>query len=201
MLTVSNLSSLLPCAVPGAPYGLEAAQEAMRKDIVCPSEFAFGCIVPFEVEVPVQAGGTRVHEVKPYERLLPVAMVAYLSGPDIRIEAITRRDDRDAGLTGAGITTTRDPDTFDWEPLKTPFNPFPPDIGPVDSSKGFTIKLSNLTGGASQMFQATFFGAIGGYAGLKYLKEHIGLSDQLYSHLRSWLNESGISPSDSSKKG
>ena len=197
----SNLSSLLPCAAPGAPYGLEAAQEAMKRDIICPSEFAFGCIVPFEVEVAVAAGSTVRHEVKPYERLLPVAMVAYLSGPDIRIEAITRRDDRNAGLTGAGITTTRDPDTFDWEPLKTPFNPFPPDIGPVDSSKGFTIEVSNLTGGASQMFQATFFGAIGGYAGLKYLKEHIGLSDQLYSHLRSWLNESGISPSDSSKKG
>ena len=201
MLTVSNLSSLLPCAAPGAPYGLEAAQEAMRQKIVCPSEFAFGCIVPFEVEVAVAAGATVRHEVKPYERLLPVAMVAYLSGPDIRIEAITRRDDRNAGLTGAGITTTRDPDTFDWEPLKTPFNPFPPDIGPVDSSKGFTIKLSNLTGGASQMFQATFFGAIGGYTGLKYLKEHIGLSDKLYNMLRSWLSESGISPGDSGKKG
>lgn len=197
----TNLNSLLPCAAPGAPYGLEAAQELMRKDMVCPSEFAFGCIVPFEVEVAVPAGGTVRHEVKPYERLLPVAMVAYLSGPDIRIESITRRDDRDAGLTGAGITTTRDPDTFDWEPLKTPFNPFPPDIGPVDSSKGFTIEVSNLTGANSQMFQATFFGAIGGYSGLKYLKEHVGLSDKLYGLLRGWLSESGITPSESSKKG
>ena len=51
------------------------------------------------------------------------------------------------------------------------------------------------------MFQATFFGAIGGYAGLKYLKEHIGLSDKLYGMLRGWLNESGITPGDSSKKG
>lgn len=192
----TNLSSLLPCAAPGAPYGLEAAQELMKLDMVCPSEFAFGCIVPFEVEVPVPPGGSVRHEVKPYERLLPVAMVAYLSGPDIRIEAISRRDDRDAGLTGAGITTTRDPDSFDWESLKTPFNPFPPDIGPVDSSKGFTITVSNLTGGASQMFQATFFGAIGGYAGLKYLKEHVGMSDQLYGKLRHWLNESGINPKD-----
>lgn len=197
----TNLNSLLPCAAPGAPYGLEAAQELMRRDMVCPSEFAFGCIVPFEVEVAVPAGGTVRHEVKPYERLLPVAMVAYLSGPDIRIESITRRDDRDAGLTGAGITTTRDPDTFDWEPLKTPFNPFPPDIGPVDSSKGFTIEVSNLTGANSQMFQATFFGAIGGYSGLKYLKEHVGLSDKLYGLLRGWLSESGITPSESSKKG
>lgn len=197
----TNLNSLLPCAAPGAPYGLEAAQELMRKDMICPSEFAFGCIVPFEVEVAVPAGGTVRHEVKPYERLLPVAMVAYLSGPDIRIESITRRDDRDAGLTGAGITTTRDPDTFDWEPLKTPFNPFPPDIGPVDSSKGFTIEVSNLTGANSQMFQATFFGAIGGYSGLKYLKEHVGLSDKLYGLLRGWLSESGITPSESSKKG
>ena len=97
-------------------------------------------------------------------------------------------------------TTTRDPDTFDWEPLKTPFNPFPPDIGPVDSSKGFTIAVSNLTGAASQMFQATFFGAIGGYAGLKYLKEHVGLSDKLYGLLSNWLRESGITP-DSSSKG
>lgn len=201
MMMSTNLSSLLPCAAPGAPYGLEAAQEAMKRDMVCPSEFAFGCIVPFEVEVPVPAGGSVRHEVKPYERLLPVAMVAYLSGPDIRIEAITRRDDRNAGLTGAGITTTRDPDTFDWEPLKTPFNPFPPDIGPVDSSKGFTIEVSNLTGAASQMFQATFFGAIGGYAGLKYLKEHIGMSDKLYGLLRGWLKESGISPEDTGKKG
>ena len=200
-MIMSNLNSLLPCAAPGAPYGLEAAQEAMRRDIVCPSEFAFGCIVPFEVELPVAAGATVRHEVKPYERLLPVAMVAYLSGPDIRIEAISRRDDRDAGMTGAGITTTRDPDTFDWEPLKTPFNPFPPDIGPVDSSKGFTIEVSNLTGAQSQMFQATFFGAIGGYAGLKYLKEHIGMSDKLFAMLRDWLNESGISPNSSSKKG
>ncbi|PRP98534.1 hypothetical protein ENSA7_64770 [Enhygromyxa salina] len=201
MMMSTNLSSLLPCATPGAPYGLEAAQEAMKRDIVCPSEFSFGCIVPFEVEIPVGPGATVRHEVKPYERLLPVAMVAYLSGPDIRIEAISRRDDRDAGMTGAGITTTRDPDTFDWEPLKTPFNPFPPDIGPVDSSKGFTIEVSNLTGGASQMFQATFFGAIGGYAGLKYLKEHAGLSDKLYGLLRNWLNESGINPTDTGKKG
>lgn len=201
MMISSNLSSLLPCAAPGAPYGLEAAQEAMKRDMICPSEFAFGCIVPFEVEVPVPAGGTVRHEVKPYERLLPVAMVAYLSGPDIRIEAITRRDDRNAGLTGSGITTTRDPDTFDWEPLKTPFNPFPPDIGPVDSSKGFTIEVSNLTGGASQMFQATFFGAIGGYAGLKYLKEHVGMSDKLYGLLRGWLKESGITTEETGKKG
>jgi hypothetical protein len=201
MMMSSNLSSLLPCAAPGAPYGLEAAQELIKKDMVCPSEFAFGCIVPFEVEVPVPAGGTVRHEVKPYERLLPVAMVAYLSGPDIRIEAITRRDDRNAGLTGAGITTTRDPDTFDWEPLKTPFNPFPPDIGPVDSSKGFTIEVSNLTGTASQMFQATFFGAIGGYAGLKYLKEHIGMSDKLYGLLSGWLKESGITVEGTGKKG
>ena len=197
----SNMNSLLPCATPGAPYGLEAAQELMHNKMVCPSEFAFGCIVPFEVEVPVPAGGTVRHEVKPYERLMPVAMVAYLSGPDIRIEAISRRDDRDAGLTGGGITTTRDPDTFDWEPLKTPFNPFPPDIGAVDSSKGFTIQVSNLTGADSQMFQATFFGAIGGYAGLRYLKEHTGLSDKLYAMLRSWLTESGISPDDAGKKG
>ena len=196
----TNLNSLLPCAAPGAPYGLESAQEAMKRDIVCPSEFAFGCLVPFEIEVPVPAGGTVRHEVKPNERLLPVAMVAYLSGPDIRIEAITRRDDRAAGLTGTGISTTRDPDTFDWEPLKTPFNPFPPDIGPVDSSKGFTIAVSNLTGAASQMFQATFFGAIGGYSGLRYLKEHVGLSDKLYGLLSNWLRESGITP-DSSSKG
>jgi hypothetical protein len=128
-------------------------------------------------------------------------MVAYLSGPDIRIESISRRDDRAAGLTGTGITTTRDPDTFDWEPLKTPFNPFPPDIGAVDSSKGFTIEVSNLTGAASQLFQATFFGAIGGYAGLKYLKEHVGLSDKLYGLLREWLSKSGINPTDSSTKG
>lgn len=201
MIMSSNLSSLLPCSAPGAPYGLEAAQEAMKRDMICPSEFAFGCIVPFEVEVPVPAGGTVRHEVKPYERLMPVAMVAYLSGPDIRIDAISRRDDRNAGLTGAGITTTRDPDTFDWEPLKTPFNPFPPDIGPVDSSKGFTVEVSNLTGVASQMFQATFFGAIGGYSGLKYLKEHIGMSDKLYGLLRGWLSESGISPEDTGKKG
>ncbi len=198
---MSNLSNLLPCAAPGAPYGLEAAQEAAMQKAVCSSEFAFGCIVPFEVEIPVAPGATVRHEVKPYERMLPVAMVAYLSGPDIRIEAITRRDDREAGMTGAGITTTRDPDTFDWEPLKTPFNPFPPDIGAVDSSKGFMIEVSNLTGGASQMFQATFFGAIGGYAGLKYLKEHAGLSDKLYGLLRTWLSESGISPADSGKKG
>jgi hypothetical protein len=51
------------------------------------------------------------------------------------------------------------------------------------------------------MFQATFFGAIGGYAGLKYLKEHAGLSDKLYGLLRNWLNESGISPADAGKKG
>ena len=200
-MITSNLSNLLPCAAPGAPYGLEAAQEAAMKKNPCPGEFAFGCIIPFEVEIPVAPGATVRHEVKPYERMLPVAMVAYLSGPDIRIEAISRRDDRDAGMTGTGISTTRDPDTFDWEPLKTPFNPFPPDIGAVDSSKGFTIEVSNLTGGASQMFQATFFGAIGGYAGLKYLKEHIGLSDKLYSLLRNWLSESGISPADSGKKG
>jgi len=199
-MMISNLSSLLPCAAPTA-FGLEAAQEAIHSKIVCPGEFAFGCMVPFEVEVPVPPGTTVRHEVKPYERLLPVAMVAYLSGPDIRIEAISRRDDRNAGLTGAGITTTRDPDTFDWESLKTPFNPFPPDIGPVDSSKGFTIEVSNLTGGESQMFQATFFGAIGGYAGLKYLKEHIGLSPKLYNMLHSWLSESGITPADGGKKG
>jgi hypothetical protein len=200
MLISSNLNSLLPCA-PGAPYGLEAAQEAMKRDMVCPSEFAFGCIVPFEVEIAVGPGLTVRHEVKPNERLMPVAMVAYLSGPDIRIESISRRDDRAAGLTGTGITTTRDPDTFDWEPLKTPFNPFPPDIGAVDSSKGFTIEVSNLTGGASQLFQATIFGAIGGFAGLKYLKEHVGLSDKLYGLLREWLTQSGINPADSSKKG
>ena len=193
----NNLNSLLPCA----PFGLDAAQEAMKHDIVCASEWTIGCIVPFEVEIPVAAGTTVRHEVKPYERIMPVAMVAYLSGPDIRIEAISRRDDRDAGMTGAGITTTRDPDTFDWESLKTPFNPFPPDIGAVDSSKGFTIEVSNLTGPDSQMFQATFFGAIGGYAGLKYLKEHIGLSDKLYGLLHNWLGESGISPTSSSSKG
>ncbi|WP_232296552.1 hypothetical protein [Plesiocystis pacifica] len=197
----TTLNSLLPCAAPGAPYGLEAAQQAMKQEITCPSEFAFGCLVPFEVEVPVPAGGRVRHEVKPYERLMPVAMVAYLSGPDIRIEAISRRDDRDAGMTGTGITTTRDPDTFDWEALKTPFNPFPPDIGPVDSSKGFTIEVSNLTGSDSQMFQATFFGAIGGYAGLRYLKEHIGLSDKLYGLLSNWLSESGINPTSAGKKG
>ena len=199
-MITSNLNSLLPCA-PGASFGLDAAQEAMKRDIVCASEWMLGCIVPFEVEIPVPAGATVRHEVKPYERLMPVAMVAYLSGPDIRIEAISRRDDRDAGMTGAGITTTRDPDTFDWESLKTPFNPFPPDIGAVDSSKGFTIEVSNLTGPDSQMFQATFFGAIGGYAGLKYLKEHIGLSDKLYGLLHNWLGESGISPTSSSSKG
>ncbi|EDM78371.1 hypothetical protein PPSIR1_21084 [Plesiocystis pacifica SIR-1] len=196
----SNLNTLLPRA-PGGPYGLEAAQDSIQRNLPCAGEFSIGYIVPFEVEIPVPAGGRKRHEVKPNERLLPVAMVAYLSGPDIRIEAITRRDDRDAGLTGTGITTTRDPDTFDWEPLKTPFNPFPPDIGPVDSSKGFTIEVSNLTGSDSQMFQATFFGAIGGYAGLRYLKEHLGLSDSLYGQLRSWLSSSGIRPEDSGSKG
>jgi len=195
----SNLSSLLPCAAPRGAYGLETAQECIKQDLVCPSEFAFGCIVPWEVEVPVPAGGTVDHEVKPFLRLLPIAMVAYLSGPDIRIDAIGRRDDRDAGMTGTGITKTRDPDTFDWESLKTPFNPFPPDIGPVDSSKGFTIKVSNLTGADSQMFQATFFGAVGGYAGLKYLQDNIGLSDKLFSMLAGWLRESGIA--DAATKG
>ncbi|NVB37237.1 hypothetical protein G6O69_37975 [Pseudenhygromyxa sp. WMMC2535] len=172
----------------------------MERKMVCPSEFAFGCVVPFEVEIAL-APGTRVsHEVKPNVRLLPVAMVAHLSGSDIRIEAITRRDDRAAGLTGTGITTTRDPDSFDWEPLKTPFNPFPPDIGPVDSSKGFQITVSNLTGDKSQLFQATFFGAIGGYAGLRYLQDNIGLSDQLFSKLGTWLRESGITIESSGAK-
>ena len=71
----SNLNSLLPCIMPGAPYGLEAAQEACNSGLVCSSEFALGCLVPFEVEVPVPAGGTVRHEVKPNCRLLPVAMV------------------------------------------------------------------------------------------------------------------------------
>jgi hypothetical protein len=198
MLTTTNLSNLLPCA-PGAPYGLEAAQEAMMKQMTCPGEFAFGCIVPFEIEVPVPAGTVVTHEIKPNERLFPVAMVAYLSGPDIRIESIARRDDRAAGLTGTGITTTRDPDTFDWESLKTPFNPFPPDVGAVDSSKGFKIQVSNLTGGGTQLFQATFFGAIGGYSGLKYLREHIGLSPKLFDLLQRWLAESGIKDEGGSK--
>jgi len=199
-MILSNLNSLLPCTTPGAPYGLELAQKAIREDMVCPTEFAFGCIVPFEVEIPVPAGGRASQEIKPNYRLVPVAMVAYLSGPDVRIETISRRDDRAAGLTGTGITTTRDPDTFDWDALKTPFNPFPPDIGPVDSSKGFTVEVSNLTGVASQMFQATFFGAIGGYAGLKYLKDNVGLSDKLTGMLRGWLRESGISE-DTGKGG
>jgi hypothetical protein len=196
----SHLNSLLPCAAPGAPYGLEAAQELMQKEMVCPSEFAFGCIVPFEIEIPVPAGTRVAHEIKPNERLIPIAMVAYLSGPDIRIEEISRRDDRAAGLTGTGITTTRDPDTFDWESLKTPFNPFPPDVGAADSSKGFKITVSNLTGATTQLFQATFFGAIGGYLGLKYLREHAGLSPMLSDMLQAWLAKSGITDS-AGKKG
>jgi len=196
----TQLQTLLPCASPGAPFGLELAQELIQKEMVCPSEFSFGCIVPFEVEIPVPAGGRVVHEIKPNERLIPVAMVAYLSGPDIRIEEISRRDDRAAGLTGSGITTTRDPDTFDWESLKTPFNPFPPDVGAADSSKGFKITLSNLTGATTQLFQATFFGAIGGYSGLKYLREHAGLSPQLFELLQGWLAQSGITDS-TGKKG
>jgi hypothetical protein len=199
-MILSNLQSLLPCSTPGAPYGLQEAQSAIRNDDICPSEFAFGCVVPFEVEIAVIAGGTASQEIKPNFRLIPVAMVAYLSGPDIRIETITRRDDRAAGLTGTGITTTRDPDTFDWDALKTPFNPFPPDIGPVDSSKGFTVEVSNLTGSSPQLFKATFFGAIGGYAGLKYLKDNIGLSDRLVALLRGWLRESGITE-DTGKGG
>ncbi|NVB40337.1 hypothetical protein G6O69_21030 [Pseudenhygromyxa sp. WMMC2535] len=174
----------------------------MERKMICPSEFAFGCIVPFEVEVAVPAGGRKVHEVKPNERLVPVAMVAYLSGPDIRIESITRRDDRAAGLTGTGIVTSRDPDAYDWESLKTPFNPFPPDIGSINSSKGFKIEVSNLTGVTSQLFQATFFGALGGHSGLTYLKNNIGLSDQLYAKLRRWLSDSGINtPEDSGENG
>jgi hypothetical protein len=188
----NNLQSLLPCSGPGAPYGLDEAQKSMREELLCPSEFAFGCIVPFEVEIAVPPNQRVSQEIKPYCRLIPVAMVAYLSGPDIRIETISRRDDRAAGLTGTGITTTRDPDTFDWDALKTPFNPFPPDVGPVDSAKGFTVEVSNITGAASQMFQATFFGAIGGYAGLQYLKDNIGLSDKLAAKLRDWLHKSGI---------
>ena len=62
------------------------------------------------------------------------------------------------------------------------------------------IEVSNLTGAGSQMFQATFFGAIGGYAGLKYLKDHMGLSDKLYGQLTQWLNKSGI-PASSSGEG
>ena len=201
MMISTNLNSLLPCASAGSPFGLQEAQEAMKHDYVCPSEFAFGCIVPFEVETPVANGTRKSHPVKPNYRLLPVAMIAYLSGPDIRIEAITRRDDRAAGMTGEGISTTRDPDTFDWEALKTPFNPFPPDIGPVDSSKGFSFELSNLTGAAPQIFQATCFGAIGGYAGLKYLKDNVGLSDKLYTRLTGWLRESGIVPASTGKEG
>ena len=169
----------------------------MREELVCASEFAFGCIVPFEIEVPVPAGGRVEHEVKPNVRLVPVAMVAHLSGPDIRIEAISRNDSRDAGLTGSGITAVRDPEAFDWAALQTPFNPFPPDIGPVDSSKGFKLRVSNLTGVGTQMFQATVFGAIGGYAGLKFLKEHMGLSSVLLTNLQEWLGKSGFSPSDS----
>ena len=79
--------------------------------------------------------------------------------------------------------TTRDPDTFDWESLKTPFNPFPPDIGTVDSSKGFTIEVSNNTGLNAQLFQATFFGAIGGHAGLRYMRKNFGLSSKLHEQL------------------
>ncbi|MFV8750355.1 hypothetical protein ACNOYE_07375 [Nannocystaceae bacterium ST9] len=195
----TQLTNLLPCTAPGAPFGLERAQELIAAEMVCPSEFTFGCVVPFEVEIPVAAGSRVVHEIKPNERLIPVALVAYLSGPDIRIEEISRRDDRAAGLTGSGITTVRDPDTFDWEALKTPFNPFPPDVGAADSSKGFKITVSNLTGAATQLFQGTFFGAIGGYAGLKYLREHAGLSPKLFELLQAWLAKSGIT--DESKKG
>lgn len=192
IIQTSTLNSLLPCTTPGAPYGIEAAQEAMRQQRKCHSEFAFGCIVPFEVEFPIPPGGQVKHEVKPNHRLIPVALVSYLSGPDVRIEAINRRDDRPAGMTGTGITTTRDPDTFDWEPLKTPFNPFPPDVGPVDASKGFILEASNLTGAATQMFQGTFFGAIGGYAGLAYLHKYGGLSEHVMNELREWLANSGI---------
>ncbi len=195
----NQLSSLLPCN-PGAPFGLDQAQELIKKDMICPSEFAFGCVVPFEVEIPVPAGQTVEREIKPNERLIPIALVAYLSGPDIRIEEISRRDDRAAGLTGTGITTTRDPDTFDWESLKTHFNPFPPDVGAADSSKGFKIKVSNLTGPTTQLFQGTFFGAIGGYAGLKYLREHAGLSPKLFDLLQAWLAQAGITDS-AGKKG
>ena len=190
-MILSNLNSLLPCT-PGAPYGLELAQKSISENLSCSGEFAFGCLVPFEVEFPVAAGGRASQEIKPNQRLVPVAMVAHLSGPDVRLESISRRDDRAAGLTGTGITTTRDPHNFDWYALQTPFNPFPPDIGPVDSSKGFTVHASNLTGVAAQMFQATFFGAIGGYAAINYLKDYHGLSDGLAGKLRSWLRESGI---------
>lgn len=197
----NQLTSLLPCAAPGGSFGLDQAQELMKKEMVCPGEFAFGCVVPFEVEVPVPAGGRVVHEIKPNERLIPIAMVAYLSGPDIRIEEISRRDDRPAGLNGNGITTSRDPDTFDWESLKTHFNPFPPDVGAADQSKGFKITLSNLTGAGTQLFQATFFGAIGGYEGLKYLRAHAGLSPKLFDLLQAWLANSGIAADSAAKKG
>lgn len=190
-MATRDLNHLLPCSTPVA-YGLDSAQEAIRGGSYCPHEFAFGCIVPFEVEIPVSPNATVEREIKPYLRLLPVAMVAYLSGPDIRIEALTRRDDRPAGMTGSGITQTRDPDSFDWESLKTPYNPFPPDIGPVDSSKGFRIKVSNLTGTEVQMFVATFFGAVGGRAGLNFIRDNIGMSSQLYDSLCEWLHKSDI---------
>ena len=59
------------------------------------------------------------------------------------------------------------------------------------------MRVSNLTGVGTQMFQATVFGAIGGYAGLKFLKEHMGLSSVLLTNLQEWLGKSGFSPSDS----
>jgi len=93
-------------------------------------------------------------------------------------------------LTGSGITTVRDPDTFDWEALETPFNPFREgvqDHGLEPDRLGDPAVSGHLLRGDRRL------------RGLEYLREHAGLSPKLFELRQACLAKSGIT--DESKKG
>jgi hypothetical protein len=107
----------------------------------------------------IPAASTVIVVIRPRESGIVLAMLMDKSGPDIVIDLWEDARGKQVGIEGAdqtnGITDAWDPANFGADILRTPYNPLPPNLGPISPRTGMELTVSNTnSGGVDQFFSA-----------------------------------------------
>lgn len=96
--------------------------------------------------------------IRPREAGIVLAMLMYNSGADISVTAWDDSRGKTVGIEAAegtnGITDAWDPANFDPRILETPYNPLPPNLGPITPTVGMVLTVTNAHTADTQFFSA-----------------------------------------------
>lgn len=189
------------CDSLGSCYGPQTYAELARSGWR-PSRYEVGCLIPMQhsdsIPPPPAPANTVTVALEPRQEVLPVAAVLdFGTGADIIIDSIVGPDGDAAGIKGDGIGPTWDPAGFSYEALRSCVNPFPRDVGIIDSSQGLEYTVTN-SGGAAQLFGGITWGHVAGEKAIEYMRDNGMISKwegRMLELLAEWC-ESGTCPKE-----